>query len=73
MRLLKNTDTDLVYAEYYEDKTGNNECRSTCKAVYLAHFDFTDIYLEGVREIANSLRIAGLRAELSNRNLSNTK
>jgi hypothetical protein len=62
MHLLKNTDTVVVYAELNEDKTRNNECRGTCKGVYVAWFDVTDIYLEGVWEIANSLKIAGLWA-----------
>jgi hypothetical protein len=43
-------------------KTCNNKCRSTCKGVYVAQFDVTDIFLEGVREITKSLRISGVRA-----------
>ena len=39
----------------------------------MAQFGVNDIDMEGVKEIANSLRIAGLQTLLRIRKLSNTK
>jgi hypothetical protein len=42
----------------------NNDNGSTCKAAAMVQFEYTDLYMEGLREIARSLGIVGLRTYL---------
>lgn len=60
------TTLTLVYSIQRKVRTRsvNNVNGSTCKAAAVVQFEFTDLYMEGLREIARSLGIVGLRTYL---------